>query len=235
MYVHHAITKVSQLISESKEKYYNKLSMELNNPKTSSKTYWSILKTFYNGRKIPIIPPILKDGKLESDFKIKANYFNNFFASHCTPFVNNSKLTDKITYNSAATLTSIKFDNNDILKIIKSLNVNKGHGDDGISVRMIKMCDGSLVQPVQSLIFRGCIDTDVYPDSWKKSYIVPVHKKGDKHIVNNYRPVSLLPICSKILQKIIFDSIMRFLNENKLLGDAQSGFKPSDSCEYQLL
>ena len=72
MYVHHAITKVSQLISESKDKYYSKLSMKLNNPKTSSKTYWSILKTFYNGRKIPIIPPILKDGKLESDFKIKA-------------------------------------------------------------------------------------------------------------------------------------------------------------------
>ena len=79
MHVHHAITEVSQLISESKDKYYNKLSMKLNNPKTSSKTYWSILKTFYNGRKIPIIPPILKDGKLESDFKIKANYFNIFF------------------------------------------------------------------------------------------------------------------------------------------------------------
>ena len=62
-----------------------------------------------------------------------------------------------------------------------------------------------------------------------------MHKKGDKQIVNNYRPVSLLPICSKILEKIIFDSIMRFLNENKLLSDAQSGFRPSDSCEYQLL
>ena len=48
MYVHHAITKVSQLISESKDKYYNKLAMKLNNPKTSSKTYWSIFKTFYN-------------------------------------------------------------------------------------------------------------------------------------------------------------------------------------------
>ena len=120
MYVHHAITEVSQLISESKDTYYNKLSMELNNPKTSSKTYWSILKTFYNGRKIPIIPPILKDGKLESDFKIKANYFNNVFASQWPPLVNNSKLPDKITHNSASGLTSIKFDNNDIFKIIRS-------------------------------------------------------------------------------------------------------------------
>ena len=53
--------------------------MKLHNPKSSSKTYWSILKTFYNGRKIPIIPPLFKDGKLESYFKIKADYFNKFF------------------------------------------------------------------------------------------------------------------------------------------------------------
>ena len=208
--------------------------MKFNNPKTSSITYWSNLKAFYNGRKIPIILPILKEGKLESDFKIKANYFDNLFASQCTPLVNNSKLPDKITYNSAARLTSIKFDNNDILKIIRSLNVNKAHGHDDISVRMIQMCDELLVQPL-SLILRGCIDTGVYPDTWKKSNIVPVHKKGDKQIANNYRPVSLLPIFSKILEKTIFDSIMRYLNENKLPSDAQSGFRPYDSCEYQLV
>ena len=116
MYVHHAITEVSQLISESKDNYYNKLAMKLNNPKTSSKTYWSIPKTFYNGRKIPIILPILKDGKLDPNFKIKANYFNKIFASQCTPLVNNSKLSDKITYNSAARLTSIQLLNNDIFR-----------------------------------------------------------------------------------------------------------------------
>ena len=79
-----------------------------------------------------------------------------------------------------------------------------------------------------------CYDTVVFPDTQKKSIIVPSHKKGDKQIINN-RPVSLLPVCSKILEKIIFDSIARFLNENKLLGDTQSGFRPSDSCECQLL
>ena len=62
-----------------------------------------------------------------------------------------------------------------------------------------------------------------------------MHKKDDKQIVNNYGPVSLLPIYKKILEKIIFDSIMRLLNENKFLNDVQSGFRPSDLCEYQLL
>ena len=183
MHVHHAITEVSQLILKSKDKYHNKLSVKLNHPKTSSKTYWSILKTFYNGRKIPIIPPILKEGKLDLILKLRLTISIVFLLlSQRTPLVNNSKLPDRITYNSAARLTSIKFDNNDILKIIRSLNINKAHGHDDISVRMIKMCDESLVQPL-SLIFRGCIDTGIYPDTWKKSNIVPVHKKGDKQIV----------------------------------------------------
>ena len=172
--------------------------MKPNSSKTSSKTYQSILKTFYNGQKIPIIPPILTDGKLKFDIKIRANYCNNFFASQCNPLVNNSKLPDKTTLQLdllQLSSTTIIF-----LKIIRSLNINKAHGHDGISVRMIKMCDESLVQPV-SLIFWGCIDTGIYPDTWKKSNIVPVHKRGDKQIINNYRPISLLPICSKILEK----------------------------------
>ena len=69
MYIHDATAEVSQLISENKDEYYTKLAMKLNNPRSSSKTYWSIVKTFYNDRKIPIIPQ-LKDGKHESDFKI---------------------------------------------------------------------------------------------------------------------------------------------------------------------
>ena len=112
--------------------------------------------------------------------------------------MNNSKLPDKITYNSAARVSLIKFDKSDILKIIRSINANKQHRRDGISVRMIKMCDEWLVQPL-SLNFNCCINNCVYPDTWKGSSIVPVHKKGDKQIVNNYRPVSFLPICSKIL------------------------------------
>ena len=193
--------KFLNLYSESKDKYYNKLAMKLTNLKTNSKNYWSILTIFYNGRKITIISPLLKDGKLESDFKIKANHFIFFFASQCTSLVNNSKLPEKITNNSAARLTLIKFDNNDILKVIRPLNVNKAHDHDGISVRMMKMCDESLIRQL-SLIFRGCFDTCVYPDTWKKSNIVPVHKKGDKQIVNNYyRPTSLLPIGSKIIEK----------------------------------
>ena len=75
----------------------------------------------------------------------------------------------------------------------------------------------------------------LFPDIWKKSNIVSVCKRGDKKIIYNYRPISLLPICGKILEKVLLNSIYEFLEENNLLCEHQSGFRPSDSYEYQLL
>ena len=98
---------------------------KLSDPKTSSKTYWSILKTFYNTKKVPIIPPILIENKLETDFLKKANYFNQFFASKCTPLSNISSLPSSLDLETEARSTSISFSDNDILKIIRSLDINK--------------------------------------------------------------------------------------------------------------
>ena len=70
---------------------------------------------------------------------------------------------------------------------------------------------------------------------WKRANIVPIHKKNDKQIVSNYRPVSLLPICSKIFEKLIFNELFKFFEDNNLLSKHQSGFRPGDSCIYQLL
>ena len=58
-----------------------------------------------------------------------------------------------------------------------------------------------------SIIYKNCIDTGIFPDSWKKSNIIPVHKKEDKQLLENYRPVSLLPILGKAIEKIIYNDI----------------------------
>ena len=128
-------------------------------------------------------------------------------------------------------LSSFQFNDQDILKIIRALHVNKTRGCDDISIRMIKICDQSIIKPL-SIIYHNCLNTGTFPDIWKKSNIVPVHKKGDKQVVNNYRPVSLLPVCGKILERLVFNSIFDFLDNNSAI---QSGFRPSDSCESQLL
>ena len=74
-------TKLSSLIEESKNQYYTRLSNKLLDPKTNQKHCWSILKTFLNNKKIACISPLLYQDKFVTDFKEKANIFNNFFAN----------------------------------------------------------------------------------------------------------------------------------------------------------
>ena len=75
----------------------------------------------------------------------------------------------------------------------------------------------------------------IFPDDWEKGNIVPVHKKNSKQLVNNYCPVSLLPICSKSFEKLISNSIFNFMIQNNLLNSCQSSFRPNDSCINQLI
>ena len=85
------------------------------------------------------------------------------------------------------------------------------------------------------MIFKNCLQTGTFPNNWKKSNVVPVHKKGDKQLLQNYRLVSLLPICNKSFERIVFNPMLEFLEENNFLSPHQSGFRSSDSCQSQLL
>ena len=86
-------------------------------------------------------------------------------------------------------------------KLILALNPNKAHGHDGLSIRMLQMGSDSIFKPL-SIIFLNCLKAGYFSTAWKKANIVPVHKKGNKQILNNYQPVSLLPICNKLFEKI---------------------------------
>ena len=123
--------------------------------------------------------------KLVADFKEKARLFNDFFASKCTPITLDSSLARLIALNSESSLSTINFNNDDICKIIRCLSINKSHGHDNISIRMIKICDKTIVKPPY-IIYKNCIDTGIFPDLWKKSNIVPVHKKGDKQLLQKF-------------------------------------------------
>ena len=138
-----------------------------------------------------------------------------------------------IPYNVSTARPSLcSFNEKVVLKIINDLNINKAHGHYDRLCRTIKLCSKSVVKPLS--IFKNCIDTGTFPDIWKRSNVILVHKKEDKQIVNNYRPVSLLPIFGKTLEKL-FNSIMDFLEENNWLNSNQSSFSPNNSCEIQHL
>jgi len=96
------------------------------------------------------------------------------------------------------------------------------------------LCDDAISIPLQ-IIYNNILSTSLYPDIWKIANITPVFKKGDKQLIENYRPISLLPICGKVLEKIIFNRLYNFLHANSLLTENQSGFRPGDSTTNQLL
>ena len=120
------------------------------------------------------------------------------------------------TFETSRRLSTVDIDSKKILKLIQGLNSNKAHGHDGISIRMLKICGPSVIKPL-SLLFNNCLRDGVFPNDWKKANVIPVHKKGNKQLVSNYRPVSLLPIYSKVFEKLIFDCIYDFLDQNCLL------------------
>ena len=108
------------------------------------------------------------------------------------------------------------------------------HGFDNTSTRIIKICDKALVLPLL-IIFKTALRSGTYPDQWKKANIVPVHKKESKHLLNKYRPISLVPVCGKIFEKCIYNSLYSYLENNNIFCPCQSGFRKGDSCVSQLL
>ena len=104
------------IIKSSKENFYNNLTKKLNDPNTSNKTYWSTMKTFIDGRKTPIIPPLLVNNNLISNFREKANTFNDFFVQQCQPIANNRILPTNQIFHTQNGLRD--FDGGKILKLI---------------------------------------------------------------------------------------------------------------------
>ena len=118
--------------------------------------------------------------------------------------------------------------------IIKALDSSKAHGYDNLSIKVIKVCEESITIPLK-ILFDESLKCGVFPEIWKKANVVPVNKIEDKTLVKNYRPISLLPIFSKIFERVIFNSIFNYFISNKLFTTSQSGFLPEDSCIAQLL
>ena len=127
-----------------------------------------------------------------TNFQTKAVIFNEHFVQRCSVINNSSQLTAFISKTSGI-LETICIDSAKILSLIHSLNTNKAHGWDDLSISMIKICDHSIVRPL-CLIYERCIESGQYPQAWKRANVLPVHKKESRQLKKNYRPISLLPI-----------------------------------------
>ena len=122
----------------------------------------------------------------------------------------------------------------DILKLISSLLLNKASVLDGISCRLLKEAT-SIVAPSLTHIINLSITIGIFPDEWKLAIVSLVYKEGGGDDPNNYRPISVLPVISKLIERIVLDQFYEYLIVSDLLADTQSGFKLLHSTQTALL
>ena len=184
-------------VATSKTSYLTNIGNKVNDPNTSKNSYWKIVNRVIRS---PEIPPLLINNQFILECKEKVKLFNDFFSQQCKPIVTSSVLPN-LTFLTDKRIYQITIGNEEIISLIRNINPNKASGSDGISGKMLILCDDSVILPLK-IIFKNILLTSIYPGIWKSANVTPIFKKGDKQLITNYRPISLLPICGKILEKL---------------------------------
>ena len=117
---------------------------------------------------------------------------------------------------------------------LNQINLAKATGLDQIGPKILH-CAAPVIAESLTYIYNLCITKNVFPTMWKEAKVAPLHKGGSKDVMDNFRPISVLPLLSKVLEKHVQICFIEYLNRNTLIHDTQSGFRPNHSCETALL
>ena len=109
-----------------------------------------------------------------------------------------------------------------VTKLLKSLNIHKAAGPDGIVPRLLFKFSEQLALPL-TFLFNKSIESGRVPEDWRQANAAPIFKKGEKYKPSNYRPVSLTCICFKLLEHIVKRNLMEHFENNIILGPSPSG------------
>lgn len=224
---------LTNLLRDAKRLYYQS---KIDENKDNSKKVWELLNEVINKRKSNNVemPSTFIDstGKLYKEQAV-AEGFNDFFSSIGSELESNMPPPDSSAlehlnepiyddFNTALRTTS-----EEVETIIQGLNP-VGGGVDKISTNILLLTYRRIL-PHLTFFFNLCLTTSVFPDQLKVAVIKPIFKAGDRNLFNNYRPISLLPILSKVLEKILYSFIIAYINEKNLLNPLQFGFRKRHS------
>ena len=231
--------KVEKCLKEAQDKYYQNI---FDTHNQSTKDVWKNLNVFLSPKKIKkstLIPKILHNGKLHSDNKDISEAFNEYFCSIGNTLSQNFGTTNnnfkkylKTTVEESFYITPIvEFE---VLKEIKKLKSNKAPGPDEISNKLILLSPETFSRPL-TLIYNQSIVNCEYPTELKIAKVIAIHKKGHRHLTENYRPISLLSAFNKIFEKLLHKRLISFIEKHKILFIYQYGFRKLHSTVLALL
>jgi endonuclease/exonuclease/phosphatase family metal-dependent hydrolase len=195
-------------------------------PALITKKFWSHVKFSSQTQRIP--ERMYRNDCYRSTNLDKATLFNSFF---CDQFSDSSNYNINIDYSNDNDF-DISFCHRHIRKLLSDINSNKANGPDGIHGKILKFCAVSLSYPL-SILFNLSYNTGSIPSEWKLANVVPIHKKGSKEDVENYRPISLTCLVMKIFERILKGKIIG--QTNHLLDERQHGFLSQKSCTTNMV
>ena len=218
--------KIKRLLRLKKREYISKLASIV---KEKPKDFWRSFKSKTTGSPLPD-SMFLNDQQISSA-EGKADAFNRYFASMFRPDIPNDHQLPSTT-NTQNVLESISVSTEDVNSVLSTLSTDKATGPDEISARLLKECANEIA-PSLTALFNKSLSLGKVPQEWKEANVTPIHKKEDIRDVRNYRPISLLSLVSKLLERVIHIHVSEFVHSS--LNEQQHGFRKRRSCTTQLL
>ena len=228
--------KLNQLIRSAERKHFHDVLLE---HKSNLKKSWQVIKSVINKRKCtPVNTKFEVNGATTNDGNVIANKFNSFFVNVGTVLAQSISPTDKnpVDYIQQDMISNLYFDpvtEQEIYKIIGTFK-DSAAGWDDLKSSMIKHIKESITTPLVNICNRS-FETGIFPSELKIANVVPIYKSGDEMVFSNYRPVSVLPVFSKLLERLVYNRLISHINENKLLYEYQFGFQKGKSTYLAIM
>ncbi|MES9882038.1 MAG: reverse transcriptase family protein, partial [Sedimenticola sp.] len=235
--------KVSAMIQTSKtDSYKSKIEQGKDDPRS----IWKLFKEFGASKNDGCSENILgikDENNILCTEKVNvANIFNNYFVNIA------SKLKENCSYSNSEELKAFinsnipnnvnfsipEINETFVYTFLSNLDLSKATGLDFIGPRLLKISSAHITNSVTYIVNKS-ITSSTFPKSWKQAKVNPLYKSGAKDEVNNYRPISILPTLSKLIEKWIQRHLMEYLNSFNLLHQTQSGFRAGHSTESALI
>ena len=217
--------RYQQVIRDAKSSYASELEDRLNS--CSNKDWWKLFKNALPHSSKSTIPHLKVNNSILADSTEKAEAFNAFFASQSN-FDTSASIPPNVSANPNYELSTVLINRNIVLRVLKSLNVSKATGPDGISPLVLSKCASQLAFPL-SRLYNLSLTSGNFPSLWKFANVSLVHKKDAKCELTNYRPISILPVMSKVLEMIVNEQLRIYLEHNNLLCPTQYGFRNNNN------